>query len=94
MASVSFEVPEYLVQAVGAEPETLSDAVRLAAAMHWYGRDLISMGTAAALADLTVGEFMHALKEAGQDTYTVDLEDLDRELAFLAERRRLSMERE
>ena len=45
------------------------------------------MSTAAAVAGMSVREFMRALMEARQDTFSVDLADLKDELAYLAERR-------
>jgi len=47
----------------------------------------VTLGTAAAIADLSQAQFMQALTLAGQDTVVVDWDDLDRALAFLAERR-------
>jgi hypothetical protein len=47
----------------------------------------VTLGTAAAIADLSQAQFMQPLKSAGQDTVVVDPDDLDRALAFLAERR-------
>ncbi len=54
--------------------------------MFWYGRADVSMGMAAQIAGLSVTSFMHALKQAGQDTVVVDLDDFKREVAFLKER--------
>jgi predicted HTH domain antitoxin len=68
-------------------PEEFARALRLAAALFWYGRSEITLGTAAALAGLSQAEFMRALKQAKQATVVVDLDDLDQELTFLAQRR-------
>ncbi len=87
MATIRFEVPDEAMEAIRATPEEFACAVRLAAAMFWYGRSDVTLGTGAAIAGLSQAQFMHALKSAGQDTVVVDLDDLDRELAFLAERR-------
>jgi predicted HTH domain antitoxin len=82
---VSFEVPEYLAQLIGAAPETLSDEARLAAAMHWYGRELITLGQAAEVAGMSQAQFMGALKAAKQNTFNIDIDELRQELAYIAE---------
>lgn len=87
MTTVSFDVPDESLHALRTTPEKLAESVRLAAAIYWYGRSEITLGTAAALAGLCQAQFMHALKAAGHDTFVVDTEDVEQELAFLAERR-------
>jgi predicted HTH domain antitoxin len=87
MTTISFDAPDEALRAVSSTPEDFAGAIRLAAAMFWYSRGDLTMGTAAALAGLSQAEFMHALKQAGQDTTAADLDDLDRELAYLAKRR-------
>jgi predicted HTH domain antitoxin len=87
MATIQFDVPDEALRAVAETPEAVAAAVRLAAAMFWYGRSEISMGTAAALAGMSQAAFMRARKEAGLDTFVVDRDDLDQELAMLTERR-------
>lgn len=87
MPTVSFEVPDDVQRALGTPVDLLGTAIRLAAAMHWYGQGTITLGTAAGFAGLSQAEFMRALKDAGQDTFSFDLEDFDQELAYLANRR-------
>lgn len=87
MATIYFEVPNEAMKAISTTPDEFACAVRLAAAAFWYGRSEVTLGTAAAIAGLSQTEFMHALKSRGLETVAVDLDDLDRELAFLAERR-------
>ena len=87
MTTISFEVPDESLRAAGVTPEEFARALRLAAALFWYGRSEITLGTAAALAGLSQAEFMRALKQAKQATVVVDLDDLDQELTFLAQRR-------
>jgi predicted HTH domain antitoxin len=90
MATVRFEVADEAMEVVSATSDEFACAVRLAAAMFWYRRSDVTLGTAAAIAGLSQAQFMHALKSAGEGTVVVDPDDLDRELAFLAERRSLS----
>ena len=87
MATISFEVPDEALRAVTETPEQFTRAVRLAAAMFWYGRADVSIEMAAALAGMSLTSFMHALKEAGQNTFVFDPEEFELEVAFLTERR-------
>ena len=87
MTTISFEVSDEALGVTDGSPEAFADAVRLAAARFWYGRGDLSMSTAAAVAGMSLREFMHALKAARQDTFGVDIADLKDELAYLAERR-------
>lgn len=87
MCKVSFEVPAWVVERPHLPSEEFAGWVRLAAAIFRYEAGEITLGTAAALAGMGQGDFMHALKQAGRDTFAVDMDDLDRELTYLAERR-------
>ena len=44
MASVSVEMPEGVFSALHRTPEEFAKEMRLAAAIHWYGRGEISQG--------------------------------------------------
>jgi hypothetical protein len=90
MTTVSFDVPDESLRALHTTPEHAGQIIRLAAAMYWYGRSEITLGTAAGFAGLSQAEFMRALKTAEQDTFVFDPADFERELAYLAERRRSS----
>lgn len=81
MALVTFEVPDEAMRAISPTPEEFACAVRLAAAMFWYGRAEVSQGTAAAIAGLNLRDFLFALSRHKQDIFVVDFDDLDRELA-------------
>ncbi len=48
MAQITFDVPDRAIAAVSGSGEEFSAALRLAAAMFWYGRGEITIGTAAA----------------------------------------------
>lgn len=90
MARFDFEVPDWVVESAGKTPETFVSALRLAAAMFWYGRGEISQGTGAAIAGLDRTDFLLALSKHKQDIIVVDFEDLDRELSRAAQERRHS----
>jgi predicted HTH domain antitoxin len=55
--------------------------IRLAAAVHWYSRGLISQERAAQVAGLDRTDFLLALSREGVDVFAVDLTFLRRELA-------------
>lgn len=54
--------------------------MRLAAAIHWYERGQISQEKAAQIAGLDRTEFLSALAREGVNAFSVDEEDLKREL--------------
>jgi predicted HTH domain antitoxin len=54
--------------------------LRLAAAVHWYSRGLISQERAAQLAGLDRTDFILALSREGVDAFAVDMNSLRREL--------------
>ncbi len=87
MPTVSFDVPEEAMRAVSASPEQFACAVRLAGAMFWYGRSDVTMGTAAEIAGLDLREFLTALSHHQQDIFLVDADDIQEDLAVLAQRR-------
>lgn len=87
MTTIRFDVSEEAMRAVSESPEEFACAARLAAAMFWYGRSDVTMGTAAELAGLDLRGFLTALSSQKQDIFKVDIDDFDGELAVLAERR-------
>ena len=87
MATVSFEVPDEAMRAIAETPEDFAHALRLAAAMYWYGHADITMGTGAAIAGLDLRGFLTALSQHKQDIFVVDADDIRDDLAALAEYR-------
>ena len=86
MAEITFEVPDHALQSLDTTSEAFASEVRLAAAMFWYGRADVTMGTAAAIAGLDLRDFMQALKAAQQNTFAFDMDEWQRELALVHER--------
>ena len=86
--TVTFTVPASVVSRRNMTPEAFACWVRVAAAMYGYGQGEITLGAAAALAGMSQAAFLRQLKEAKQDSFTLDLDDFRQELAYLAERRR------
>jgi hypothetical protein len=80
MTSVTFDVPEVVLNALRVSPEQFGPALRLAAATHWYSRARISEEMAARVAGLSRARFLEELSRAKVDAFVVDFADLEREL--------------
>ena len=81
MATISFEVPDDVVSKQCGSPEEFGRALRLAAAMFWYQRGEISQERAARIAGLDCTDFLLALARERIDSFIVDFDELERELA-------------
>ena len=60
MRTITIEVPDHLPPEIAASTENLASAFRLAAAIFWYDRGLISQGKGAEIAGLTRAGFLKA----------------------------------
>lgn len=76
MKTISVEVPDNLDAAVAESEADLPRALRLAAAIHWYGQGLISQGKGAEIAGLTRVEFIDAIGKAGVAALQTSVEEL------------------
>lgn len=81
MTHVDVELPEAVYSVLHCSPEELGKELRLAAAIQWYQQGRISQEWAAQIAGLDRTDFLLALARIGKDSFQVDFEDLDRELA-------------
>jgi predicted HTH domain antitoxin len=81
MTHVDVELPETVYSVLQCSPDELSHELRLAAAVQWYSQGRISQEWAAKIAGMDRTEFLLALARMGKDSFQVDFEDLDRELA-------------
>ena len=81
MVTVHVQLPEEAFSALRRSPDEMAGDLRLAAAVHWYSRGLISQERAAQVAGLDRTDFILALAREGVDAFTVDLNSLRRELA-------------
>ena len=81
MTQVSVELPEAIASVLHCAPEELASELRLAAAAHWYQQGRISQEWAAKIVGVDRTDFLLALARMGKDSFQVDFEDLDRELA-------------
>jgi predicted HTH domain antitoxin len=64
MANMLIEMPEGVFSALHRTPEEFANDLRLAAAIHWYGRGKVSQGRGAEIAGLSRREFLEALYKA------------------------------
>lgn len=78
--TLTLDLPEGVYASLRRSPEEFGLELRLAAAVHWYSRGLLSQERAAQLAGLDRTDFLLALAREGVDAFAVDFDDLDREL--------------
>jgi len=80
MASLTLDLPEDVFSAIRRSPDEFVRELRLAAAMHWYSHGQVSQEKAARIAGLDRTDFLLALAREQVDVFTVDPDDLQREL--------------
>ena len=80
MPTVQVSFPDELFASLRKSPGEVEREVRLAAAIDWYRRGLISQGRAAELAGVPRADFLDALAARKIDVFQVDIEELKREL--------------
>jgi predicted nucleic acid-binding protein len=81
MTTIQMTVPDEILAALRRSPDEVAGELRLAAAMHWYERGVLSQERAAQLAGLDRTDFILALARAGMDAFAVDFRSLRRELS-------------
>jgi predicted HTH domain antitoxin len=74
------DLPEDVFSALRRSPEEFAREMRLAAAMLWYSRGMISQEKAAEIAGLNRAELLRALARNEMDVFVVDFTDLEREV--------------
>jgi predicted HTH domain antitoxin len=82
MTTLTLQFPETVFSALRRSPEEFGRELRLAAAMHWYERGDLSQEKAAEVAGLNRKAFLMALAQQKVNAFTVDIQDLQRELAL------------
>lgn len=80
MPTVTMDLPEDVFSALRRSPEEFAREMRLAAAMLWYTRGMISQEKAAEVAGLSRAAFLKAMAQNEMDVFTVDFNDLKREV--------------
>ena len=80
MPMVTMDLPEDVFSSLRRSPEEFAREMRLAAAMLWYSRGMISQQRAAEIAGLNRADFLKALARNEMDVFVVDFGDLKREV--------------
>lgn len=81
MTQVNVELPEKVYAVLRCNLDALARELRLAASAHWYQQGRVSQEWAANIAGMDRADFLRALSSMGKDSFAVDFEDLDNELA-------------
>ena len=79
MATLTFDLPEKVLSDLNSSPEQVERDVRLAAAIEWYRRGLLSQGRAAELAEVPRADFIDELARRKVEVFRVDLNELKAE---------------
>ena len=80
MPVVTIDLPEEICATLRRSPRELAQDVRLAAAIDWYRRGLISQGRGAEMAGVPRADFIDALAARKIEVVQVDLDALERDL--------------
>ena len=81
MTTLTMEFPDKVFAATRNDPTHFAKEMRLAAAAAWYEQGRISQEIAAWIAGLDRTDFLMSLSSMRKDSFAVDSEDLDKELA-------------
>ncbi len=81
MTHINVELPETIHSVLHCSRTELGKEIQLAAAMQWYQQGRISQELAANIAGLDRTDFLLTLARFEKDSFQVDFEDLDQELA-------------
>ncbi len=81
MTRLTILLPDDLLSTLHTSAAELKADVRLAAAIEWYRRGVLSQGRAAEVAGIPRADFIDALAQRGFDVVQLAPEDLDRELS-------------
>ena len=79
MATLTIDLPDDVYSSLRRSPHEVQCEVRLAAAIDWYRRGMISQGRAAALAGIPRTDFIDALVARKIEVFAVDSEELESE---------------
>ena len=80
MSDVVITFPEHVLKTVRRTPEEFAADVRLAAALEWYRRGLVSQGRGAEIAGLCRADFIQAMSERKVDVLQFEPGELDEEM--------------
>lgn len=81
MMTLTIDLPDAIFSSLRRSPDDLVREMRMTTAATWYSQGRISQEIAARLAGLDRTDFLLSLSRMGIDSFQVDFQDLDRELA-------------
>ncbi|MBK8753018.1 MAG: UPF0175 family protein [Candidatus Competibacteraceae bacterium] len=82
MTALTLTIPDSALSALRRSPTEFVYEIKLAAAIHWYQRGVMSQERAAELAGLNRRDFIRALAREGVDVFILDEASLARELGM------------
>jgi predicted HTH domain antitoxin len=88
MKTITLEIPDDAMSLDWCSEEDFPHQLRLAAAIFWYDRGMISQGKGAEIAGLTRAGFLQALSDAKVDALQVTSDELKAELERTLDARR------
>jgi len=88
MKTITIELPDDTALPFGDSDEQFARELRLAAAIFWYDRGMISQGKGAEIAGLTRAGFLEALSDAKVDALQVTPEELKADVERALDARR------
>lgn len=80
MTTITLEFPDDVFSVLRRAPDDFAREMRLAAAIHWYTRGVISQEKAASVAGLDITDFLLSLAREKIDVFSLDQDELKREL--------------
>ena len=87
VSTITIELPDEVVPSA-TTPEEFARELRLAAAIHWYSRGVITQGKGAQIAGMDRRSFILALGRAGVDAIQMTAQELKAEVESDVETRR------
>ena len=81
MQRVEFQIPDGVLASLRCDPDRFGHELRLAAAVKWYERGMVSQGRAAEISGVSRAEFIEALWRFGVTPFQVDAEELIAEVS-------------
>ncbi|HEX5757759.1 MAG TPA: UPF0175 family protein [Thermoanaerobaculia bacterium] len=76
---MTIDLPDKVLSELRSSLEAVEKDIRLAAAIEWYRRGLLSQGRAAELAGVPRADFIDELARRKVEVFSVDLEELKAE---------------
>ena len=80
MHTMTLDMPEGVFSVLRRSPDEFLREMRLAAAMHWYAKGLVSQEKAAEVAGLDRTDFLLALAREQTEAFPVNLAQLTEEI--------------